>query len=160
MLPHTRDSRDDQNDRARSASAVRTLRMRRRAAAAVELAIVLPVLMGIAVACSDFGRIISAYLVVSNAARAGAEYGASNRYTSFSRSSWETQVNQAVVQELQNLASYTTANQSIAITTTTDSQGQIQVAVSVTYQFQMIISWIGLPSTVILRHQVQMRQYR
>lgn len=153
-------ARDDRIDPAGADSAVRTDRNARRGAAAVELAIVLPVLMGIALASTDFGRIISAYLVVSNAARAGAEYGASNRFTSFSRGSWETQVNQAAAQELQNLASYSAANQTIALTTTTDSQGEIQVSVNVTYQFQMIVSWIGLPSTVVLRHQVLMRQYR
>lgn len=44
--------------------------------AAVELAVVFPVLLLLIIAIVDYGRVFYTSVVVSNAARAGAEYGA------------------------------------------------------------------------------------
>ena len=42
----------------------------------IELALILPVLMFILVGIVDFGRVFNAYIIITNAAREGARYGA------------------------------------------------------------------------------------
>jgi len=132
----------------------------RRGAAAVELAIILSLLLTLTFGCVDLGRIIAAYLAVTNAARAGAEYGATHRFTAYTSSSWQSQISQIALQELQNVPSYAAANATVTVTTSTDSGGQTCVAVSVSYPFQSIVAWTGLPLTVPMAHQVEMRQYQ
>src|SRR5688572_5194373 len=64
---------------------MRTLNSGRRSAtgsAAVEFAIVLPVLALVAIIASDFARVYFTGITVANAARAGAQYGAQNTSTS------------------------------------------------------------------------------
>ena len=56
-------------------------RRHRRGAAAVELAMILPVLMTIVLGCVDFGRFAYNYIAVTNAARAGASYAIMNNYS-------------------------------------------------------------------------------
>ena len=51
-------------------------------AAAVELAVILPVLTLLAIGVADYGRSYFAGITVSHAARAGAQYGAQNTGTS------------------------------------------------------------------------------
>src|SRR5688572_25595877 len=63
----------------------RALKFARRSetgSAAVELAIVLPVLALVAIVASDFARIYFTGITVANAARAGAQYGAQDLSTS------------------------------------------------------------------------------
>ena len=56
-------------------------------AAAVELAVVLPVLLLLALGCVDLGRAAALNIALSNAARVGAEYGATHRFTSYTLAS-------------------------------------------------------------------------
>ena len=150
----------------RAASVVRAPRGRRgfrertRGAAAVEFAIVLPLLLTLTFAAVDFGRVIHAYLIVSNAARCGAEYGSLHGFTSYSQASWQAQVLAAATAEMQNLPGYSAANCQTACTTTTDSDGLFQVTVTASYPFTTVVSWPGVPSAVQLSHQVVMRQIR
>jgi len=51
-------------------------------AAAVELAVILPVLTLLAIGAADYGRSYFAGITVSHAARTGAQYGAQNTYYS------------------------------------------------------------------------------
>ena len=52
-----------------------------RGSAMVELSILLPVLLGLAVGVADFARVTYFSVAVNNAARAGAAYGMRERYT-------------------------------------------------------------------------------
>ena len=52
------------------------------------------------------------------------------------------------------------ANVQASITTTTDADGLFQVQVQVVYPFATIVHWPGLPSNIVLGHQVEMRQIR
>src|SRR6188768_3871857 len=76
---------------------------RRRGAAALELALILPLVLLLACASADFGRVIHAHLAVSNAARCGAEYGSMHGYTDYTRASWEEKVRRAIEEELEGL---------------------------------------------------------
>ena len=52
-----------------------------RGAAIVELAVALPVLILVAVGAAEYGRMYFTAITVANAARAGAQYGARDGYT-------------------------------------------------------------------------------
>ena len=56
-------------------------RRHRRGAAAVEFAVILPLLVTIVLGCVDFGRFAYNYIALTNAARAGAAFGCMNVYT-------------------------------------------------------------------------------
>ena len=130
----------------------------RRGAAMVEMAIVCPLMLLLAFATTDFGRVIHAYVAVSSAARVGAEYGALHGFTSYSQASWETQMRQAIDYEMQGLPGYQATNLKVAVTTSTDAAGIAQVKVELSYPFNTIINWAGIPSAVTLDHAVEMRR--
>lgn len=132
----------------------------RTGVAATELAVILPLLLLLVLAATDFGRIVHAYVVVSHGARAGAGYGSTHRFSAINRTSWETQIRQAVHRELAGLPEFNAANLQITIETTAESTDQVRVAVSVTYPFKTAVSWIGIPDEVQLAHRVEFRQYR
>jgi len=132
----------------------------RKGAAALELAVLLPLILLFVFACADFGRVMHAYLTVSNAARCGAEYGAMHEFTSFTRSSWESRVQSAIQDEMQLVPGFDAGSLQVALATTTDSDGLFQVAVEVTYPFRTIVNWPGVPSQVTLDRKVLMRQIR
>ena len=75
---------------------------KRRAASAVELAMVLPVLLLLAMACLDFGRFAYHYIAVTNAARAGGEYAITTPYGSDGAAAWQSAVEQTARAELTN----------------------------------------------------------
>lgn len=128
--------------------------------AAVETAIVLPLVLLLTFATIDFGRIVYAYVAVSNAAYAGAEYGSMHQFTSYTQASWQAQIQTAIQNEMQNLSGFTAANLQSSSSTTTDSDGLFQVTVNVSYPFSTIVNWPGVPHQIQLTHQVVMRQIR
>lgn len=130
----------------------------RRGAAAVEMAIVAPVLLLFALAAVDFGRIVHHYTVVSNAARAGAEYGSMHGFTTVTRSSWETSVRAAVAEEMQSLANFASGDLTVEVATTVDGDDLFRCAVQASYPFGTTIVWPGLPATTQLSHRVEMRR--
>ncbi len=132
----------------------------RRGAAAVELAVVLPLLMLLALAATDVGRVVHAYLAVSNAARSGAAYGSMHNFTSYTHDFWDSQVRLVIEQEMQGMPGYSQSALQETLTTTTDADGLFQLQVEVVYPFATIVSWPGLPSNIVLRRQVEMRQIR
>jgi hypothetical protein len=62
--------------RLRARRAIRNFRRSNPGTALVELAIVLPLLILLAIGAAEFGRIFFAAITVANAARAGAQFGA------------------------------------------------------------------------------------
>ncbi|MFM0209119.1 TadE/TadG family type IV pilus assembly protein [Paraburkholderia sediminicola] len=65
---------------------------RQKGVAAVEFAVVVPVLLVIAVGLAQFGWLLSNYVMVANAASAGARYFAAQRGTATPYSGTQTQV--------------------------------------------------------------------
>jgi Flp pilus assembly protein TadG len=123
---------------------------RRKAAAAVELAVLLPVLVFLFVISVDFARIFYYSQVVENCARQGALYAsdpkapAANLYSS---------LQSAALADAPNLSPQPTVSQ----TSGTDASGNAWVAVTVSWQFQTITSYPGIPTSVTLSRTVQMR---
>ena len=132
----------------------------RAGVAATEFAIVCPLLLLLALACADFGRIAHHHEVVANAARSGAETGATRQFTDFTRPFWEAEIRQSVVGEMQNLKDLEESELSYSLSTTTDADGLARIVVEVSYPFRTSVTWPGLPSETQLRQRVQFRQFR
>jgi Flp pilus assembly protein TadG len=130
---------------------------RRKGAAAVELAVILPVLILIVLGCVDFGRFAYTYVAVTNAARTGAGYGSSHGYTKAGYPTWQALVAQAAKSEMGDFdASQITVDASAV----NDSPTLWRAQVDVSYTFQTLINWPGLPSQVTLTQRVAMRNVR
>jgi hypothetical protein len=89
----------------------------RQGAAAAELAVILPVLVTIVLGCVDFGRYAFNHIAVTNAARAGAAYGAMNNYTASTYNTWAAGITQAAQNEIsQPVGSSNVGNLAVNIT--------------------------------------------
>src|SRR5580658_255563 len=136
-----------------SRSLIRGRRARRAGAAAVEFALILPLLVLLVFGCVDLGRSIGAYIIVSNAARVGAEYG----YTPFSYASWQNQVIAAATQEMQGTGSSFNTNQLTVTVTATPTTGNLyRATVQANYTFALLTSLPGLPTQFSVTHSVTM----
>lgn len=132
----------------------------RSGVAATEFAVALPILMLLALACADFGRVMHHYQIVSNAARTGAEAGAMHKVTSFTRTAWEADVRAAVLEELANLPDFNEASLDYELTTTVDANDLTTVQLEIVYPFQSAVAWPLLPQIVELRALSKIRQFR
>jgi Flp pilus assembly protein TadG len=135
-------------------------RNRRRGAAATELALTLPLLLLLAFGCVELGRAVSMYTIVCCAASAGAEYGATHGYTSYTYSSWQDQVTQQVQNAVQGNPSFNSNQLSVVVNTTAETGGFNLATVTANYQFSTITQWPGLPHEFTITHTVGMRRYR
>ncbi|MBI3466966.1 MAG: pilus assembly protein [Planctomycetes bacterium] len=130
----------------------------RRGGAAIEMAIILPLLVTLVLGAIDFGRFAHTHIAVTNAARAGAGYGIMNPFSTITRNTWDAQVRQAVIDEL--TPGFNASNVTISVATATQSDGLWRVSVTVTYPFQTVVNWplipgykppLNLRRTVVLR---------
>lgn len=121
----------------------------RRGLAAVELAVLLPVIMFLLLLAIDFCRIFYFANCVENAARQGALYASDS--VEAAKSSYTSVT--AAVQGESNLSpapSVSTANG-------TDSAGNACVDVTVTWTFNTVASFPGIPATWDLSRTVRAR---
>jgi Flp pilus assembly protein TadG len=128
--------------------------------AAVEFAIAIPVLMLLAIGCCDMGRALADYVAVSNAARVGAEYGATHAYSTYTYSSWQGMIVQRARQEMQGSSGIDPTQLGVTVSTVPESGSLYLVTVTVTYPFTMITAWPGMPTQINLSHSVTMQRYR
>jgi Flp pilus assembly protein TadG len=133
----------------------------RAAAAAVEFAIVLPLLVLLVFGCVDMGRSIGAYVIVSNAARVGAEYGATHGYSALTYASWQNQVIAKATQEMQGTGGSFDPNRLTVTVTATPTTGNLyRATVVASYRFDMLTSVPGLPAQFAVTHSVTMDRFR
>lgn len=122
----------------------------RRAAATVELAFVLPLLLFLFVAGMDYARVFQAAVIVSNCARNGALY-ASDSNVAFSLP-YET-VEEAVAADASGLTPLT-----VSIQEGVDLHGYGWVEVTVKYPFRTVIALTGIASQIDITRRVRMRK--
>ncbi|HWB12205.1 MAG TPA: TadE/TadG family type IV pilus assembly protein [Pirellulales bacterium] len=132
----------------------------RRATAATELALTLPLLLTLILGCIDFGRIAYTYCVVSNASRTGAEYGATHGFTSYTRASWQSRLEECVTAEMSSVPGFDPSQLQVVIGTISDSYGLFRVTVEVEYPFTTVVPWPGTSQNVLLWSSTSMRQIR
>lgn len=140
---------------------------RRRApqsgAAALELALILPLLLLVSLLGVDFGRFAATYIALANSARAGAAYACMNNYTPSTQAAWTANVQQAASDEMRNQVGDTNiGNLVVTVSSTPEPTGLRRVLVTTEYPFSMTVnwSWLGLPRAFTLRHQAEMRLIR
>lgn len=123
---------------------------RRKGQGIVELALLAPMLVFMLMATVDFARAYSAYIEVTNSARAGAIYG--------SRST--ANANDAGAVQSAALADSPTIFGEAPIvssSTTTDTNGYEQITVTVDYTFSVLTGFPGIPDNIDMSRTVQMR---
>lgn len=123
----------------------------RRGAAAVEFALLAPILLFLFVIVLDFGRIFFYSQTVENAARAGALYLSDD--ATVARSPYAN-VTAAALADASNLSPAPTVSSS----TGTDADGHGYVRVTVTWTFRLVTRLPGVPATMNLARTVQMRK--
>ena len=124
------------------------------------MAIVLPLMLSLAMMTFDFGSTVSTYLVLSNAARAGADYAATHRVTGVSRSAWESRITSAIQNEMNNYKNFNSKQLQTVISTTANADQSTQVVVDLRYKHATIVPWPGMPTQLSLHYRVEMRQYQ
>ncbi len=120
-----------------------------RGQAAVELALLLPVLLLIVVGIVDLGRAYRAAVMLTNAAHQGAVYGSS----SATAASDADEIRDIV------LADAATIGGSVAVTSDvdTDPYGSLRVSVTASYTFTPLFPYPGLPQSVAIVRTATMR---
>jgi Flp pilus assembly protein TadG len=132
----------------------------RSGASAVELACILPVVIALALGTVDLGRVAHYENVLSNAARVGADHGATHRLYSFNRTQWESRIIARVQEEAAHLPQFDAARLQVVVETFTQADGTLRVEVEAAYPFEMIVDWPGLPHDIDLRCRVAEQEYR
>jgi Flp pilus assembly protein TadG len=124
----------------------------RRGAAAIELAILLPILALMFVFVVDFGRVFYFSQTIENCARAGALYASDDAAPS---RQLYANVQDAARAEAPNLSPHPTVP---APVTDIDAAGNAYVRVTCNWTFNTIISFPGVPATRTLSRTVQVRK--
>jgi hypothetical protein len=132
----------------------------RTGTAAMELAFILPVLIGLVLLSVDLGRGTHYDLVLSNAAREGAAWGATHRATDYTLSDWEDEVEQRVEEEAAHLPGFDADDLQVDIEIVAQLDGSNRIEVEAVYPFEMMLDWPGYPQTIELRRRVAMQEYR
>jgi Flp pilus assembly protein TadG len=117
--------------------------------AAVEMAVLLPVLAFLFVITVDFARIYYDTLTLVNCARNGAVYGSQDP----THATDTAGIQAAALQDATNL----TPSPTVSSTTGTDSAGFPYIDVTVSWTFQSITNYVGVPASVNLTRTVRMR---
>lgn len=125
---------------------------RPKGAAAVELAVLLPLLAFLFLIAVDYARIFYYSLTIENCARNGALY-ASN---AFNYPMPYSSAAQAAIADGSNLNPPLTASD-VTVANGTDANGNSCVTVTINYTFQTVTNYPGLPSSVNLVRSVEMR---
>jgi Flp pilus assembly protein TadG len=122
---------------------------RRRAAAALELVLVLPMLSFVWLVTIDYSRLFYAWATLADCARNGAFYASDPEFAS---STTFTSIQQAALADSSNLSPSPT----ITSTSGTDSGGNNYVLVTATYTFRTVANYPGIPNSVALSRSLQM----
>lgn len=115
--------------------------------AAVEAALVLPLLIVLLMAVLSFGLLFTVELVISNASREGARFGTLGKSTA--------QIETLVLDYLDQ-SRLTAASASVSVTGAGGASGA-DVTVQITYPVQLIIPVPGLPNPVDVQSVATMR---
>jgi Flp pilus assembly protein TadG len=101
----------------------------------------------------DFGRVYFAYVAVTNAARNGADYASGGP----ARAADLSGITAAALADTGQLLNQSPTNPSVSAATGTDAQGELYADVTVNYDFETLVPWPGLPSSIELERTVRAR---
>lgn len=136
-----------------------------RGSAAVEAAVLLPLLILLMLGIIDLGRFSYAMISVATAARNGAVYGSKSAVNAIDK----TGIAEAVRLEMVSVPGYSSSNPAIKSSRKTnandddsdvdaaDGQTDYSVKVKVSFDFNTLIPYPALPSTMTIARKVHMR---
>ena len=134
-----------------------------RGQSAVELALVAPFVVLVLVIAADFSRVFYMSIEAANAARAGVQYGAQ----STTKASDTSGMQQAALNDAANLSGLTAtasnfcecppSTSHVTCSSTSCSGMEMYVQVNTSAQFQTLVHYPGVPSTVTLNESALMR---
>ncbi len=133
---------------------------RRSGAAATEFVIALPLLIALTLTAVDFGRIAYATVAVNNAARVGAERGATRQFSDYTYAAWRADIESHVMAELQSLSGSSVSSVTVDVATSGAPGGLRRIDVAVECTFATVVDWPALPQPLRIRRNVCIRQFR
>ncbi len=130
---------------------------RRHGAAAVELAVLLPILMFLFLIAVDWSRVFYYSMTLDNCARNGALFACN----SFNDPDWQGTSSQIASIQTAAAAGGTNLNPPVAasnvtVSNTTDADSHTVVIVTVTYTFKTVANYPGIPNPTLVK-TAQMR---
>lgn len=131
-------------------------RQARNAAALIEMALVLPILIVVVLICVDLGRFATVHTAVTNAAREGASFGGTHRFTPGTFDLWKQKINETVTTEVCGIPGYSAQNLSISEPEVIASQKRARVRVEVSYKFKPAVIWPLLPHELNIAQTAEM----
>jgi Flp pilus assembly protein TadG len=126
----------------------------RGAAAAAELAAVLPCLVLLVLGGVDFGRFSHVHTTVTNAARAGGEFAGTHPVSAGTFAQWEQQLRDTVIAEMSGLDGFDPARLTVTATVVAPPGDLKRIRIDVSYPFETVVDWPGLPSRTTLGQTV------
>ena len=138
----------------------KTVRSVRRGAAAIEFAIILPLLMLLLLGAADFGRCFHMSIAINNAARTGAEYASMHPFDASTQSAWQAGVKQAAVDEFGQSTWFDFNQLTVTATHFSENSGLRRIRVQANYPFNTIFHWVHIPATINLQAIAVMRAIR
>jgi len=119
----------------------------------VELSLILPVLLILALGVVDYGRVYFEYVSITNAARTGAAYASTDADTAADL----TGIRAAALDDLGSLPNGSGDSAEVTATTGADANGDAYTSVTVRKEFDTLLPWPLLPSGFDIERTVQMR---
>jgi Flp pilus assembly protein TadG len=133
---------------------------RRKAIAALELAMVLPLLVLLCLAAVDLARGCHVGITLASAVRAGADYAATRRLDEELEDEWRADIINEVQQELASAESIDLSRATVVVDVTFQEGGLHICRVYVEYPFETVVSWPMTSSPIVMRREVKFRRYR
>lgn len=128
----------------------------RLGAAALELALILPVLLLLTLGAVDYGRFSHSWIAVANAARAGAGFASVQPVSPTSQGAWQAGIRLAAQSELEGLPGFDPSQMTVNAEIIQDGGGRQRAVVTVGYPFRTLFPWGGIPATLMLQQSTAM----
>jgi Flp pilus assembly protein TadG len=132
----------------------------RRAAVATEFAILLPLLILLCLVAVDLGRFAFVSIALGNAARVGAEWGATHRYDTATAATWQSRLDAMIREEFTAEADIDPTLLTTEVNVIGDDYGLPRVEVACAFPWSTVIAWPMIPRPLTLEHKTVMRRYR
>ncbi|WP_166819652.1 TadE/TadG family type IV pilus assembly protein [Thalassoroseus pseudoceratinae] len=132
----------------------------RRAIAATEFAIVLPLLVYVTLACIDLGRVAHTSMVLVSGVSSAGEFAATFAFTSFTQATGEEEIRSRIVSELELLTDFDPSLLTTSVTFDDQVSGQRVITIEASFPVEVVTSFPGLPSETVLSHQLRVVRYR
>lgn len=120
----------------------------------------LPLAITLLLGCVDFARAIHVQIALTNAARVGAEAGATQRYHTEMHDEWESRVRNAVQEEAQSIPDFDPEKLLVDVSITESVDAEPLIVVTVFYDFRTAVHWPVMPHQTVLCQQAAVHSYR